>query len=318
MKITPEITEKLKRLEEKYEGDGQDLASHLEGLIHSDYVNYWNYIELDTLLSLQRPRTQFPDEEIFILYHQITELYFKLSINELERIGEEEIIDYNFFYTRVKRVSRYFDMLVSSFEVMVEGMDPKEFMQFRMSLAPASGFQSAQYRKIELMCTDIHHLVSFEKRHALKGEMDIERLYANLYWKQGALDSKTGEKSLTLRQFEKKYDHELLSVAQRSTKINIWSAYNRLAPRDQNRQELISEMRNLDANVNINWPLAHYKSAVRYLRQKNADVAATGGTNWQKYLPPRFQKRIFFPDLWSNQEQVYWGKTWVEDNVYSQ
>ena len=46
------------------------------------------------------------------------------------------------------------------------------------------------------------------------------------------------------------------------------------------------------------------------------DIAATGGTNWQKYLPPRFQKRIFYPELWSDTEKEEWGKAWVEENVF--
>ena len=70
-----------------------------------------------------------------------------------------------------------------------------------------------------------------------------------------------------------------------------------------------------DINVNVNWPLAHYKSAVRYLARDTEDVAATGGTNWQKYLPPRFQKRIFYPELWSSEEIENWGKGWVEDSL---
>jgi tryptophan 2,3-dioxygenase len=72
----------------------------------------------------------------------------------------------------------------------------------------------------------------------------------------------------------------------------------------------------LDVNVNINWPLSHYKSAVRYLQKDPEDIAATGGTNWQKYLPPRFQKRIFYPELWSEEEQTNWGKGWVEKEVF--
>ena len=74
---------------------------------------------------------------------------------------------------------------------------------------------------------------------------------------------------------------------------------------------LLTELRQLDLNVNVNWPLVHYKSAVRYLSQDKGDVRATGGTNWQKYLPPRFQKRIFFPELWSDEEQENWGRQWV-------
>ena len=76
---------------------------------------------------------------------------------------------------------------------------------------------------------------------------------------------------------------------------------------------MIDELKWLDINVNINWPLVHYKSAARYLQRDPHDVAATGGTNWQKYLPPRFQKRIFYPELWTEKEIDEWGKSWVEE-----
>jgi tryptophan 2,3-dioxygenase len=62
----------------------------------------------------------------------------------------------------------------------------------------------------------------------------------------------------------------------------------------------------------VNWPLQHYRTSVAYLAKRPHDIAATGGTNWQKYLPPRFQKRIFFPELWSTQAKEEWGKAWVE------
>jgi tryptophan 2,3-dioxygenase len=54
---------------------------------------------------------------------------------------------------------------------------------------------------------------------------------------------------------------------------------------------------------------------VAYLALRPTDIRATGGTNWQKYLPPRFQKRIFYPDLWSIEEKENWGKKWVEDTL---
>ncbi|MHB8401958.1 MAG: tryptophan 2,3-dioxygenase family protein, partial [Bacteroidia bacterium] len=47
------------------------------------------------------------------------------------------------------------------------------------------------------------------------------------------------------------------------------------------------------------------------------DIAATGGTNWQKYLPPRFQKRMFFPALWTDTEKEEWGKQWVKKFVFN-
>ena len=61
MEITPEIQQKLKLLKEKYSALGQDLSSYLDGLLHTDVTTYWDYIELDTLLSLQKPKTKFPD-----------------------------------------------------------------------------------------------------------------------------------------------------------------------------------------------------------------------------------------------------------------
>ena len=76
-------------------------------------------------------------------------------------------------------------------------------------------------------------------------------------------------------------------------------------------EALVAELRRFDLLANVDWPLAHYRSAVRYLQRAPEDIAATGGTNWQKYLPPRFQVVIFFPDLWSEEERKGWGKHWV-------
>ena len=92
---------------------------------------------------------------------------------------------------------------------------------------------------------------------------------------------------------------------------NLLSKYFELSADDQKNPALIEQLRLLDLNVNVSWPLVHYKSAVRYLSSKDEDIDATGGTNWQKYLPPRFQKRIFFPNLWSQEEQNNWGRQWV-------
>ncbi|MFM7154636.1 MAG: tryptophan 2,3-dioxygenase, partial [Bacteroidota bacterium] len=78
--MNQDIQERLQLLEEKYAAMGQDMKSYLDGLLYADYLTYWDYIHLDTLLSLQSPRTPVPDERIFIMYHQITELYFRLTL----------------------------------------------------------------------------------------------------------------------------------------------------------------------------------------------------------------------------------------------
>src|ERR1043165_4039035 len=81
------VEEKVVALQDKYAQMGQDINSYLEGLLLSNYLTYWDYIQVETLLTLQNPKTDFPDEKIFIMYHQITELYFKLALNEFEQIG---------------------------------------------------------------------------------------------------------------------------------------------------------------------------------------------------------------------------------------
>lgn len=321
MELKPEIIERLKKLDEKYQAMGQDLISYLDGLLYADYLTYWDYINLDTLLTLQKPRTSFPDEKIFILYHQISELYFNLCIHELDQLAAEENITGDFLLHRVKRIVMYFDALTTSFEIMVTGMDQDQFLKFRMALLPASGFQSAQYRMIELSCTELVNLVDKELRENYRGkisEEDIEEMYRNIYWKRGATELATGQKTLTLKQFEEKYSEQFIERAKKFRYKNIAYIYKNLPEEDRKNPELIRELRQLDAHVNINWPLSHYKSAVRYLHKNPEDIAATGGTNWQKYLPPRFQRRNFFPDLWSEEEHTNWGKTWVKKEVFGE
>jgi len=316
MELKPEIVEKIKLLDEKYQAMGQNLSSYLDGLLYANYLTYWDYIHLDTLLSLQNPKTNIPDEEIFIMYHQITELYFKLCLHEFYQIREKENLDLIFFTTRVGRINRYFEALITSFNIMVDGMDPAQFLKFRMSLLPASGFQSGQYRMIEICSTTLKNIVAKDVRANFSDEVSdeiIDQMYEHLYWKDGATELATGKKTLTLVQFEEKYSDTFKDLAKKFKHKNLLSIYKSLPEADQKNQDLKMALRQLDVNVNINWPLSHYKSAVRYLHKDPVDIAATGGTNWQKYLPPRFQRRIFFPELWSKEEVEEWGKSWVTD-----
>ena len=320
MELKPEIIEKVKLLEEKYAAMGQDLAAYLDGLLYADYLTYWDYIHLDTLLSLQSPKTSFPDEEIFIMYHQITELYFKLCLHEYEQIAAREKLDAAFMIERIGRINRYFEALTKSFDIMVDGMDQGQFLKYRMSLLPASGFQSGQYRKIEICSTSFDKLVhkDFRDQYSENHEVsDIKEMYENIYWKQGATELATGKKTLTLVQFEQKYSKEFIELAERFHEGNLWKKYLSLSKEEQANPKLINALQWIDNNVNINWPLMHFKSAVRYLQRNPEDIKATGGTNWQKYLPPRFQKRIFFPALWTEQEKEDWGKAWVEKTIFN-
>ena len=117
------ILGRIKALQEKYAASGQELLDFLDGLLEADYLTYWDYIRLDGLLSLQQPRTSHHDEPIFIMYHQITELYFKLVLHELEPMVAAESTDQEALTEAIRRANRYFGALEHSFGVMVDGMD---------------------------------------------------------------------------------------------------------------------------------------------------------------------------------------------------
>lgn len=309
--ITPEILEKIEALSKKYTAAGQDLNSYLEGLLYADYLGYWDYIELDTLLTLQKPKTSFPDEKVFIIYHQITELYFNLILHELDQVLSTEQTDPNILLMRVKRMNSYISHLIHSFEVMLDGMDKNQFLKFRMSLLPASGFQSAQFRKIEIACTPLINLIHTTQREAYKDKSLVEQ-YQVLYWKYGAIELKTGQKTLTLRMFEQKYEKNFVEWIEQYANHTLYDKYLSIPNPDEKLKQALQE---LDQNFNIHWCLMHYKSAVRYLHKNPEDIKATGGTNWQQYLPPKFQRIIFFPQVWSEQEKQEWGKNWVLEQL---
>ena len=309
--VDANLIEQLKKLQAKYDYMGQDLSSYLDGLLYSDYLTYWDYVHLDTLLTLQHPKTHFPDEKVFILYHQITELYFKLALLEIEQIATRENIDAKFFIERIDRIIRYFRNLEASFDIMVVGMEKEQFLKFRMALLPASGFQSAQYRFIEIGATDMINLVAMNEREALKNA-DMKTMVEKLYWKSGATDFATGKKTLTLIQFENKYMQDFLEAGIKYKDTNIRRIYHQHFLNSPENGQIIPRLREFDTLANVLWPLAHLKSAGAYLKKDPEDIKATGGTNWQKYLPPRFQRRMFFPELWSEKEKEEWGSAAVK------
>ncbi|WP_373057362.1 tryptophan 2,3-dioxygenase family protein [Zunongwangia sp. H14] len=311
MEIKPHIAERILKLEEKFKNSGQDLGSYLDGLLYDRYLAYWDYISLDTLLSLQKTSTHFPDEKIFITYHQITELYFKLIIHEQRQIIENEGLTASFFVEKLVRLNRYFRILIDSFDVMIKGMEREQFLKFRMALLPASGFQSAQFRMIELYATPLENLVQYEERKNFSEENTLEALFEEVYWKKGGIDLETGEKTLTLKQFEERYTPRFMRIAKEVKGKTMFHKFEKLPQEEKSNEKLREALRQFDVNVNVNWLLMHMGAAFRYLNKDKETIAATGGTNWKKFLPPGFQKITFFPSLWSEEEFNDWGKQWV-------
>ncbi|MGB5236870.1 MAG: tryptophan 2,3-dioxygenase family protein [Flavobacteriaceae bacterium] len=310
------IESQIDKLKEKYKDSGQDISSYLDGLLYQRYLTYWDYIHLDTLLSLQVPRTYYPDEEIFIMYHQITELYFKLILHEQKQVVDDKTQNAKFIQGKVERINNYYKALISSFGIMVRGMEPEQFLKYRMALLPSSGFQSAQYRMIEIYATPMENLVDPEIRSDFSDQDSIETLYEQIYWKRGVLDKKTGEKTLTLKQFEYRYTPRFIRIAKAVKGKTMFHKYLELVEHNKHTKALTDTFKTMDINANVNWPLVHLGSAYRYLDRENDTIEATGGTNWKEYLPPSFQKVAFFPNLYTKQELNNWGKQWV-DHIFN-
>ena len=299
--------ELLKAIEDKYKKLGVPLDSMLEGLLWSTPITYWDYIQTDALLGLQIPRTDQPDEMVFIMYHQVNELLFKMILWEIDQVAKTEEVSAEKFSMHLMRISRYFDMLSNSFKVMADGMGREQYLKFRNTLTPASGFQSAQYRKIEFASTELINLIDARFRDTIDRNSPFKNAYDHLYWQAAGKNHTTGEKSILITLFDKKYMGDFIDFMEDYNECNLSKKFKQLPEDVQKDPALIKAMRHYDYTVNVTWVLAHYDAAGKYLGGKEKEVEATGGSSWRKYLHPKYQRRIFYPYLWSEEELKNWG-----------
>ncbi len=297
----------LKDIENKYKKLGVPLDAMLEGLLWSTPITYWDYIQTDALLGLQIPRTDQPDEMVFIMYHQVNELLFKMVLWEIDQVAKSDEISADKFSMHLMRISRYFDMLSNSFSVMADGMEREQYLKFRNTLTPASGFQSAQYRKIEFASTELINLIDARYRDTIDRNSPFKNAYDHLYWQAAGKNHSTGEKSVLIKLFDKKYMGDFIDFMEDYNECNLSKKFKQLPVEIQKDKALIKAMRHYDYTVNVKWVLAHYDAAGKYLGGKEKELEATGGSSWRKYLHPKYQRRIFYPFLWSEEELKNWG-----------
>jgi tryptophan 2,3-dioxygenase len=298
----------LEALEQKFDAINQKIETHLEGLLWSKPITYWDYIQTDALLNLQTQRTVLPDEMVFIMYHQVNELLFKMILWEINQLCHIDKPKTDFFTEKLRRISRYFDMLTTSFDIMGDGMEVEQYMKFRNTLTPASGFQSAQYRFIEFSSTDLINLIDYRFRASIDRNTPYSHAFEHLYWQAAGKDYKTGEKSFLILEFERKYREEFLRYMEEYNTINIWQKFKQLPDADQKDRELVNAMRHYDYTVNVTWVMGHLNAAKKYIDSGKGSGEATGGSDWKKYMHPKYQRRIFFPELWSEEELKNWGE----------
>ena len=298
----------LEALEQKFNAINQKTETHLEGLLWSKPITYWDYIQTDALLNLHTQRTVFPDEMVLIMYHQVNELLFKMILWEINQLCHTNKPKTDFFTEKLRRISRYFDMLTTSFDIMGDGMEVEQYLKFRNTLTPASGFQSAQYRFIEFSSTDLINLIDYRFRVNIDRETPYSHAFEHLYWQAAGKDYQTGEKSFLILEFERKYREEFIRYMEEYNTINIWQKFKQLPETDQKNVALVKAMRHYDHTVNITWVMGHLNAAKKYIDSGKGSGEATGGSDWKKYMHPKYQRRIFFPELWSEEELKNWGE----------
>ncbi|MBU1822439.1 MAG: tryptophan 2,3-dioxygenase [Bacteroidetes bacterium] len=294
----------IQAIDAKYKALGENPDAYLEGLLHAKPITYWDYIGVDTLLTLQKPRTDYADEVVFIMYHQVTELVLKMILHEIRQMVHEPFQE-AMWLDKLDRLKRYTSLLITSFGIMRSGMNYDDYSAFRNTLTPASGFQSAQFRYIEIHCTRLENLVNEEGKKQLSANPSTEEYFEHIYWKDAGVDRTTGEKRYTLRQFEEKYLDSFVALADKLKGTTLEEIVLNLESCSPALKEKLKEFDHL---YNVVWPLTHLQTAGHYLEPDGVPKVATGGSEWKKYLHPKFQERKFFPTLWGDDELAHWGE----------
>jgi tryptophan 2,3-dioxygenase len=254
-------------------------------------VRYETYLQLDTLLSAQHPRSQTPehDEMLFIIQHQVAELWFKLLLHELDAaiacLQSDQLPRSIKILNRVKQVQH---QLTSQWSVLAT-LTPSEYAAFRTVLGTASGFQSPQYRLIEfklgnkdraLLPMFGHHLEHYRQlKHALESPSLYDEFLRYLYRVGHRVPKERVERDWTERYTYHPGVVEVLQVIYQHPD-EYWAAYE------------LSE-RLVDVEINFQaWRFHHMKTVERIIGAR----PGTGGTTGVKFLKKALDVS-FFPEL---------------------
>lgn len=300
------LTQAIERLTARY---GDKAADYIEGATIRRELTYDDYIKVDTLLSIQQPLTDYHDELTFMIYHQQTELWFRLILHEM-RYGIEQLLDESAHLPNalqsVQRTNRIFGHLTESFDVLIEGLSTEQFMGFRKAFGTSSGFQSAQFRAIEIL--------GGLDRKAAKGED------TTFYWERAARDKETGEPTLTLIKFKEKHLSWLNAMYDKRESYSLRYAFEKVISQklgikatnpqqfyqifySTNNDELLrfaNELLRLDELI-TGWKIAHLRSAAKHLAKA---PRGTGETNWAEYLAKSIAEERCFPEVYLAKKEM--------------
>jgi tryptophan 2,3-dioxygenase len=252
------------------------LSNRESTLPSSDELNYSSYLALDELLALQRPlsRPEHPDELLFIVVHQASELWFKVILHELDAlISALERLDVMYALLAVRRVNALV-RIVSAQLSALETLPPQHFAQFRSYLGTSSGSQSEQFRAIEA----VSGLRSEHFMHAIAEHGEIPPLVRR------ALERPTLQ-SL----FERLLKEEGMTLEELYT-----------GPRPTPLYLLAEGLLEYEQQFAL-WRFVHVQLVERIL---GPGTSGTGGTLGARYLASTISQR-FFPKLWEVRTRFY-------------
>ena len=251
---------------------------------------YGDYLRLDRILEAQEPLSSSPDELLFIIQHQTSELWMKLAIHEtraaLDAIRKDDLRP---AFKMLTRVARIFEQLNSAWDVL-RTMTPSEYTRFRESLGQSSGFQSYQYRAIEFLAGNRN--LAMLKPHSHRPEL-VEKLEAIL-----ARPSLYDEALLLLA----RNGFDVGADAARSdwrgqreasdTVLEAWKAVYREPEKHWQFYELAEKLVDFEDYFR-RWRFNHVTTVERIIGLKRG----TGGTAGVSYLRRMLEVELF-PELW--------------------
>jgi tryptophan 2,3-dioxygenase len=258
-------------------------------------MNYGDYLGLDAVLSAQHPRSPDPNELLFIVQHQTSELWMKLALHELR--GARDAVaaasstdDLPPAFKMLARVSRIFEQLVHAWDVLAT-MTPSEYSAIRPYLGSSSGFQSWQYRHIEFILgnKNPHMLKPHAHRADIQSELEQALAAPSLYDEALRLLARQG---FGIAPEVLARDRRQAYVADASVE-QAWSVVYR-APREHwALYELAEELVDLE-DAFRQWRFRHVTTVERIIGVKRG----TGGTSGVSYLR-RMLDVVLFPELWT-------------------
>jgi tryptophan 2,3-dioxygenase len=255
---------------------------------HQASLTYSSYLALDELLAAQRPRSAEHDELLFIIIHQVYELWFKQLLHESAHLQRRlEDGDTPHALHTLKRILTILKTIVAQIDVL-ETMTPRQFLAFRDRLAAASGFQSAQFRELEAL---LGRRDAGVLRHYEAGSVERERIAAAMA--RPSLFDSFG-RYLASQGYDVPPSALLRDVTQPHEPSAAMQAALLAAYRDDGEPAQVCErMIDLDEGV-MEWRYRH----VQMVRRTIGDKSGTGGSAGAAYLAQTLL-RPAFADLWA-------------------